>query len=149
MADLDAPARATSTRRGSAAAGVLANLVLLLLIHAWPGWEVVPFLTEETTQVLGLVNASLLTGIAVGLVQLVRTEAWLVPAGSLVTSAVGLAATVRVLTVFPFDLSPGWETVVRVLLVLGVVGAAIGMLVALISLLRLVSAARGRAPGTG
>jgi hypothetical protein len=141
MADLDTSGRST-TRRTSAAAGVLANLVLMLLVNVWPGWDVVPFLTEETPDVLGLVNASLLTGIAVGLVQVARTDAWLAPAGSLVTSAVGLAATVRVLTVFPFDLSSGWETVVRVLLVVGVIGAAIGMLVAFVSLVRLLSVGR-------
>jgi hypothetical protein len=141
MADLDARVRSTSARRGSALAGVVANVVLLLLIHVWPGWDVVPFLTAETSEVLVLVTVSLLTGIVVGLVQLARSEAWLVPAGSLVTTAVGLAATVQVLAVFPFDLSSGWAAVVRVLLVIGIVGAAIGMLVAMVSLVRLLGRA--------
>ncbi len=122
-------------------AGALANAVLLLLIHVWPGWDVLPFLTADTPRVLGLVDATLVAGIVVGVVQLVRSEGWLTPAGSVVTTSLGIASTVWVLSVFPFDVSPGWETVVRVLLVVGIVGAAIGLLAATVSLVRMLAAA--------
>ncbi|MGY1666735.1 hypothetical protein [Geodermatophilus sp. SYSU D00696] len=126
----------TAGRRSAAVAAVLANGVLLLLVHVWPGWEVVPFLTGETTRVLPYVDAALVAGIAVALLQLVRPGGAAVPAGSLVTTAFGLAATVRVLQVFPFDLGPGWEVVVRVVLWLGVAGGVVGLLAAFVALSR-------------
>ncbi|MGY1808302.1 hypothetical protein ACI8AF_13110 [Blastococcus sp. SYSU D00669] len=138
---LTRPPSATA-RRASAVAGALANAVLLVLIHVWPGWDVVPFLTDDMERVLPFVDAALVAGIVVALVQLVRPEGWLAPAGTLVTTAFGLAATLRMLQVFPLDLSPGWETAARVVLVVGVVGGVIGLVVALVSLLRLRSAGR-------
>jgi hypothetical protein len=142
------PMAPTSGRRAGYVAGALANGVLLLLIHVWPGWDVVPFLTSDVTRVLGLVDLSLCTGIVVALAHLVRDPAWLTPAGTALTSAVGMAATLRMLTVFPFDVGPGWETVLRVLLVVGVVGASIGLLVALVSLVRLGAVSRAGAAGS-
>ena len=133
--------RSPAGRRTGYVAGGLANAALLWLIHVWPGWDVLPFLTGDMTQVLGWIDASLIAGIAVSAVHLVRDPGWLTPAGTLVTTAFGLAATVRMLQVFPFDLSPGWETVARVLLVVGVVGSGVGLVVALVSLVRMLGAA--------
>ncbi|MGY1785194.1 hypothetical protein ACI8AB_09365 [Geodermatophilus sp. SYSU D00698] len=132
----------TAGRRANAVAAVVADGVLLLVVHVWPGWEVVPFLTGETTRVLPFVDAALVAGIAVALLQLVRPGGASVPAGTLVTTAFGLAATARVLRVFPFDVSPGWEVVVRVVLWLGIAGGVVGALVALLALLRLRRARR-------
>jgi hypothetical protein len=115
------------------------NVVLLWLIHRWPGWAAVPFLTPETPQVLGAIDAALIAGIAVNAVQVAWDPRWLVAMGSLVTTALGLAAMVRVLQVFPFAFGPGfdWALLARVLLVLGIVGTAIGLVVSLVSMLRL------------
>ncbi|WP_142461318.1 hypothetical protein [Geodermatophilus aquaeductus] len=132
----------TAGRRGNAVAAVLANGILLLLVHVWPGWEVVPFLTDETTQVLPFVDVALLAGIAVALLQMARPGGVSVPVGTTLTTAFGLAATVRLLQVFPFDLSSGWEVVVRVLLWLGIAGGVVGILVSLPGLLRLGRAQR-------
>ncbi|MGY1792409.1 hypothetical protein ACI796_00345 [Geodermatophilus sp. SYSU D00525] len=137
MTDLRTRPPSTAGRRAGAAATVLADAVLLLLIHVWPGWDVVPFLTDETTRVLPYVDAVLVAGIVVGLVQLARPGGGSVPAGTLVTTVVGLVATVRVLQVFPFDLGPGWEVTVRVVLWLGIVGGIVGTVTALLALLRL------------
>ena len=134
-------ARPATSRRAGYVAGALANALLLWLIHVWPGWDVVPFLTGDMTDVLGWIDAALIAGIVVSAVHLVRDPGWLTPAGTLVTTAFGLAATVRMLQVFPFDLSAGWETVMRVLLVLGVVGSVVGLVVALVSLVRTLGAA--------
>ncbi|MGY1708844.1 hypothetical protein ACI8AC_04970 [Geodermatophilus sp. SYSU D00758] len=123
-------------RRAGYLVGALVNGVLLWLLHVWPGWEAVPFLTDATPQALGLVDATLVAGIVVAAVELVWDPRRLVALGELVTTALGLAATVRVLQVFPFDLAGAWPAVVRVVLWIGVVGAAIGVLVALVRLVR-------------
>lgn len=61
--------RPTSTTgyRVSTAFAVPADGVLLLLVHVWPGWEALSFLTGDTTRVLPFVDAPLVAGIAVGL----------------------------------------------------------------------------------
>ena len=54
-------------------------------------------------------------------------------------NAVGLAAMVRLWQVFPFDLGGAgfdWDLVVRCALVLGMVGAVLGALVAVVHLVR-------------
>jgi FtsH-binding integral membrane protein len=132
----------TTGYRVSAAFAVLGNGVLLLLVHAWPGWEALSFLTDDTTRVLPFVDALLVAGIAVGILQLARPEGASVPAGTLLTTVFSLAATVRVLQVFPFDLGSGWQVVVRMVLWLGIVGAVVGILAAFVALLRLRAARR-------
>jgi len=116
---------------------VLVNAAGLVLVHLWPGWEEFSFLTGNTQEVLGIVDAALIVGILVNVLQLLRNPGVPTAAGSLVTTAVSLAAMVRILQVFPFDLSDGWETLVRVVLVVGIVGACLGILALLVSLLRI------------
>lgn len=155
MTELRTTRRApASARRVGYVIAAAVNAVLLWLIHGWPGWHAVPFLTPETPQVLGAIDAALIAGIAVAVVQLAWDPRWLTAAGSLVTTAFGLAAMVRLLQVFPFAFGPGfdWALLVRILLVLGIVGTAIALLVNLVALLRLLgSDARGprgrRGPG--
>ncbi|MCV2394112.1 hypothetical protein OEB99_07325 [Actinotalea sp. M2MS4P-6] len=126
------------TRRPSPAArrfgyvvAIAVNLVMLGLIVVWPGWQAVPFLTEATTEVLPAVEAQLWTSIAVNVVWILADPRWLRALGETVTSAVGLAAAVRILTVFPFAFEDGtsWATLARFVLWIAVVGSAIGVLV--------------------
>ncbi|MGY1753367.1 hypothetical protein [Blastococcus sp. SYSU D01042] len=124
--------------------GAVVNGLLLLAIHVRPGWDALPLLTGDTPRVLGLVDAALVAGIAVHLVQLAGGPGWLAPAGLVVTSGFGVAVSARVLQVFPFDLPGGWGTVARVVLVVGIVGAAIGVVAALVSLARMRAAERVR-----
>lgn len=126
------------------AAGI--NAAMLYLINLWPGWQVLPFLTDETPQVLGLVNASIAVGIALNLVYALRDPVWLKAFGDLLTTAVGLAAMWAMWRVFPFDFAGSgvdWALVVRVGLVVGMVGSAIAMIVHVV---RLVRAASGSGP---
>lgn len=122
------------------------NVVLLLLVHGDPGWRALPFLTEQTTLVLPWVTAQLGTAIAVNLVWLLADPRWLRALGEVLTAATGLVATLRVLEVFPFDLDgSGWVTVVRVVLWVGVVGSAIGVVANLVRFVRALLADGGSA----
>ncbi|MBM2616316.1 hypothetical protein JIG36_12190 [Actinoplanes sp. LDG1-06] len=122
-------------RTGYAVAAVV-NGALLLLVNWWPGWQAVPFLTVETERVLTLVNLSLLAGVVANLLYLLRPASWVVPAGGLVTTGIGLVVLVRMWQVFPFDLGAGswWNVVVRVLLVVAMAGSVIALPVQLVSL---------------
>jgi hypothetical protein len=139
MTELDTRRPSTGVRKSGYVAAIVVNLVMLGLIHGWPGWEAVPFLTAETEQVLGLVTASLLAAVVLNLLYLAWDPAWFTALGSIVTTVIGLVAMVRLLQVFPFDFGAGgfdWALVARILLWVGIVGSAIGIVVNLVTLVR-------------
>lgn len=127
-----------AARRVGYLVAILVNAAVLLALVRWPGWESVPFLSSDTDQVLGVVTASLVAGIVANGVYLVVDPARLRALGEIVTTAVGLAAVVRIWQVFPFSFSGDlpWATIVRVLLVLAMVGSVVGMGVSLARLVR-------------
>ena len=128
-----------AARRFGYVVAVVVNLVVLYAANVWPGWEKVPFLTAGMSQVMGLVNASILVSVVVNLAYLVRDPKWLTSLGSVATSAVGLAAMVRMRRVFPFDFGDSsfdWDLVVRILLVLGIIGAGIAIVVGAVGFVR-------------
>jgi hypothetical protein len=127
-----------ASRRAGYVAGALINAVLLWLIHVWPGWDAVPFLTADFETVLWLINLSLVVTIALNLLYLIRDPRWLTAAGAVVTTAIGLTAAIRMLQVFPFDLGDSgfWPVVFRVLLWVAIVGAIIGLIANVVALVR-------------
>ena len=64
-----------------------------------------------------------------------RTIAPTVP-GDLVTTGIGLVTAIRIWQVFPFDLSSGWSTAVRALLVIAIAGSCVALVVQIVSLAR-------------
>lgn len=141
-----APSSSTELRRPPLAArrtgylvSVLVNVLMLFGVNVWPGWEAVPFLTADMTLVIGLVNASIIVGIVANVVYLVRDSRWVRAIGDIATNSVGLAAMVRLYQVSPFDFSGStfeWIRVVQILLFVGIAGALIGIIVAIVSLVR-------------
>lgn len=136
-----------TNRRGPSVAArrfgyVLAAVItaaIWLVINEWPGWQELSFLTDETQDVLPLVNFSLIVSVAVNLIYAVRDPRWLKSLGDLVTTGIGLAVMVRLWQVFPFDFSGdsiNWAVLARILLVMGIVGSCIGILVQIVTLAR-------------
>jgi hypothetical protein len=130
------PSRAT--RRTGYVFGLLANLLLLWLINAWPGWEAVPFLTGGFRDVLWLVDLSLWAGVVTNAIYVLRDPRWLTSLGGAATAAIGLAAVVGLWQVFPFDLNgvDAWTVLFRVALALGMIGSGIGIVVNTVTLVR-------------
>jgi hypothetical protein len=119
--------------------GAVIGGILLYLINATPGWQAVPFLTADTSQVLGLVNASLIAGLVANVTFVVYDASWWKSFGELVSTSISLASLVRILQVFPFDFGEtafDWPVLARVVLVVAVVGSAIGLVVHLVSFIR-------------
>jgi hypothetical protein len=120
-------------------AAATVTAVMFYLINVSPGWDAVPFLMDDTERVLGLINASLVVGVLASLLYAVTDPAWLRALGGLVTTAVGIAALVRLWQVFPFDFSDtsvDWTPWVRAVIVVGLLGSAIGVLVNVVTLTR-------------
>ena len=142
MATTEAP---PTTRRSSAArrfgylVAIAVNAALLwavnqLLVWGWPG-----FLTEEFTEVLPLVSASLIAGMVVNAVLLLRDRGRVKALGELITAAFGLAISVRLWTVFPFDFSghgTDWNGTLRVALGVGIAVMAVAVLANLATLIK-------------
>lgn len=128
-----------ATRRFGFAVAAFVNLLLLYLGNIWPGWQVIPFLTGETVEVLPWINASLAIGVVANVVNLIFDRAWLKSFGDLVTTSVGLAAMIQLWAVFPFDFGDStfpWVVIVRTLLVIAIAGSAIGIVAAAVAFVR-------------
>lgn len=139
--------RTTTSRSGNLGSAIV-NGLLLYGINLWPGWQVLPFLTADMSRVLDLINASLIAGIIVNLVCVVIHARTLMALGNLVVIGFGVAAMLRLWEVFPFDFGTswsGWPVLVRVLLVIGIVGSAIGAVVEVVNLFRALAGLEPRA----
>ena len=136
----------TAARRPSAAArrvgylvGIVVSAALLFVLNGRPGWQALPFLTSDTSQVIGLVNLSLAVNLAINVMYLFYDQPWLKSLGDLITSGIGLAVAIRIWQVFPFAFhgsAAWWSTAVHVLLILAIVGSAITVVVQALSLAR-------------
>jgi hypothetical protein len=128
----------TAGRRAGYVVAAAINAVLVWLIHVSPGWDATPFLTADFETVLWLVDLSLVVTIALNVLYLIRDPRWLTAAGAVVTTAIGLAAAVRMLNVFPFDFGDSgfWPVVFRIALWVAVIGSIIGIMANLATVLR-------------
>jgi hypothetical protein len=137
------------SRRVGYSVAVLANALLFYLVNIWPGWAAVPFLTEETLNVLVLFNVSLVAAMVVQVANLIVDLRWVRAAGEIVTSAIALLFTIQLWNVFPFafDTAPiDWALVARVLLAFAVGGCVVSIIVQLVALSRTMPAAHNHAP---
>jgi hypothetical protein len=115
------------------------NVGLFYLINESPGWDAVGFLTSETSLVLGLVNASILTGVVMNCVYLVSDPEWLRALGDVVTTAIGLVALLAIWQVWPIDLAAPWQLLARWVIGVGIAGSIIGIIVATVRFVRALS----------
>lgn len=128
-----------ASRRAGYTVAVVVNAVLLFLVNVTPGWSILPFLTPDMALVLPWINASMVAGIVVNAVYLIRDTPRVKGFGDLITEVIGLVAMIGLWQVFPFDCgagSSGWATVVRVALVIGIVGTIIAMIVSVVMVIR-------------
>ena len=134
--------RSGSARRVGRAVGhaiaAIFNGLFLYLINVWPGWEILPFLTEDTTRVVGLVNASLIVSLALHLVRVVWAPPRMNALADTVDAVFAVAVVVRLLQVFPLDVPDGGaaELAIRTVLVIVAVGSSIGVVLNLVKFLR-------------
>ena len=123
-------------RRADYGLAILCSTALLIVLNGSPGWQAIPFLTSDISQVLWLVNLSLAAGIAANVVYLAYDAPWLRSLGELATTGIGLVTAIRIWQVFPLVLSSSWSTAVWVLLAVGIAGSCIALVAQIVSLAR-------------
>ena len=87
----------------------------------------------------------LIVGLVVAVVESVQDPGWLVALGSLATTSIGVVVLTRFWQVFPFDFgdtSFNWALLTRAGLVVCLVGALIGFVAQVVTLIRALSGAR-------
>ncbi len=138
--------RPRTAGRSSHLVGALADIALLVVINVSPGWQAAPVLTDAArgVVVVVVVDISLAIALVINVACLFVPRPWLGHVGEVVSTAVGLAAVLCVLVVFPFrfgDSAVDWTTVVR----LGLISITVVVAIALVvQSVRLVLAARFR-----
>ena len=119
---------------------IAANLAMLWVAYRILDWGWPPFVTDDWTLVLPAITVAAAVAIVTN-AGLIAYDGPAVKAGvEIVQSVMGIVVTARMLQVFPFDVSDGWETLIRVVLVVGIVGSVIGILVWLTKLVRVLDA---------
>lgn len=116
-------------RRSGYVAAVIANFVALYVFNNLLAWNV-PFLTGSFVAPLAVLNLSLMATVAGNVLFLVFDPKWFRRLAQLGLNVLSLAAMYTLLIVFPFDFGgTGWESLVRIALIVTMVGIAIGSVV--------------------
>lgn len=135
-----APARRPlAARRTGYTVAAVVDSALLYAVNVHPGWQAVPFLTQDAPRVLWIFNLSLIAGLLANMIYIAHDPPWVRSAGDLVTTAIGLGMLVQTLRVFPFafdDPSVDWALVVRTVVIVAAVVTAIAVAVHLTALVR-------------
>lgn len=133
------PRPSVASRKVGYGIGAAVNALLLGAVNQWPGWDALPFLSQETTLVLGWVNASLVVALVANLIYAVADPPRLKAFGDGLQNLVGLAALVRLWQVFPFAFAQGgfdWDLLARWVIGVGIFGSFVAVVVALVRLVR-------------
>ena len=126
------PSRSTMSRRLGYVVAIVVNVIGIVVAHHLLEWGWPRFLTAGFDDVLLLVTLSFAASITVNIVSLAYDPPWCRQLGEMITGSVGVAATIRIWQVFPFDFSDystNWSWLVHTLLVIAIVGGTIGVVV--------------------
>jgi hypothetical protein len=137
---------APSRRMGEYISSVVANAILIYVLNRLPDWNISVLVSDLYRQVLWAINLSLGVHVGLNFFLIFYHPLSLHYLAGVVLSGVGVIPLARLVSVFPFSfpaqLSDWLTPLVKVLLILGLVGAAIG---AAVNLGKLVSTLlRGR-----
>ena len=114
---------------------VIFNIVFLVVVNKVPDWNI-SFITDSFPDILWALNTSIAVSAAGNLVLIFFHPRFLHHLLNAVFSGFAILATSVMLSVFPFDFSEvvgEWlNTLIRVLLIVGIVGSAIAVVVHLV-----------------
>jgi len=123
-------------RRVGYAFGILFALLFLWIINSYEAWGWT-FITNELSQVEGIIRASIIADLVVFGVLIILDPRILFYLGKLVTDVFSIIVGVRVFQVFPFDFTGKWnwiDSLLPVLIGIGIGVAAIAIIVRTVKL---------------
>ena len=127
-------------RRIGYVVSIVVNLVVLWIANNLLAWEWFPWLTDDFTEVLPWINASIIATILSSILFFATDDQETLKGPvDIVTTAISLISAVKLLTVFPFDFEPysfPWEVMVRVVLGIAILGMTIGLIVNVVTTIR-------------
>lgn len=118
---------------------IAVNLVLLYVVRNLGEWDLLPFLTDDYDRVIEPLSVSIIAtiiGRALRILLPGRRIGLLIDG---IVTAFGFYALLRVYQVFPFEFDPDgfrWDLLTRFVLIVGMLGSAIGVLVTPLRLLQ-------------
>ena len=118
-------------RRFGYGVAIAVNVALLVVVQYILEWGWLAFLTDEFADLVPWISFGLAATIVANVVYQLNDTAVVRSTGQILVNLISIFVTSRILAVFPFDFSLSifdWEVIVRVLLVLAMVGAGIGVL---------------------
>ena len=118
-------------RRFGYGVAIAVNLAMLIGVQYILEWGWLAFLTDEFAGLVPWISFGLATTIVANLVYEFNDTPVVKSTGQLLANLISIFVTSRILGVFPFDFSRSifdWEVIVRVLLMLAMIGAGIGVL---------------------
>jgi hypothetical protein len=111
---------------------VIFNIAFLVVVNKVPDWNIV-FITDSFPDVLWALNTSIAVSLAGNLILIFFHPRFLHHLLTAVFSVFGILATSVLLSVFPFEFAElvgEWLNIlVRIVLIVGIVGSAIGVVV--------------------
>lgn len=143
LADTQSPATKsppTGKRFGYVLAALI-NVALVYVVHNLLDWDVAPFLTADFDRVVPIVTVSLIATAVFNLIYVLYDPRWFKSLSQIGLLGISIAATAKMYQVFPFDFSAyefDWETLTRVVMIIAIVGAAVGIITEFAKLARAV-----------
>ena len=136
----EAPNRAKSPagRRAGYVVAIMVNAIGLYIVQNLLEWDV-SFVTGDFARVDGLISLSLIATIVANALFFLFDPRWFKGLGEAVSQTISLIATIRLLQVFPFDFDEWtgpWELLARAVLIIAVIGTAVGILASVRNLVR-------------
>lgn len=113
------------------------SLGILFVVNNLPTGDEIPFLTSDFERLLPVINALLVSSIAVYGVWILYDAAWFRSVGRIILNLLAIAVLGLTYLVFPFDFSAydfDWETLIRVLIVGALVAFSIATIVEIVRL---------------
>lgn len=118
-------------RRFGYGVAVVINVVMLIVVQYVLDWGWLPFLTDEFASIVPWISLSLIASIVANLIYQLNDATTVKSTGQIMVNLISIYVTYQVFRVFPFDFSGSefnWVVVVKVVLILAMVGAGIGVL---------------------
>ena len=118
------------------------NVALVYVVNNLLAWDVAPFLTNDFEKVLPIITVSLVATAVANVVYLFYDARWFKSLTQIGLLGISIAATARFYTVFPFDFSDyefDWATIAKVVMIIAIVGAAVGIISEFVKLSRAVA----------